>query len=269
MSLPSIFNLKSIYLLSPLYDSGARIYCNKQSKISGFEKWDVTNETLFNRGITWSYFESDNKMNGIMVLSIEIDGEDELIEKQLLQIINFKNNFEQKIVSSGIKKYETFISGDFKIEFNLMDTIPEIKKYWDMLDSSYLSIYNKSDNDSPSNTHFILYSKYNIENDTEKSTIVSKYTILDDSRYSINFDNIKDDNIKDYNNNDNIKNEIRIDISEEVEKEKVKKNENETLNIETPQETNIKNTIFINMDSFRYNHFENTKHSSDEEWTEI
>jgi hypothetical protein len=258
LSLPSIFNLKSIYLLSPLYDSGSRIYCNKQSKISGFEKWDVTNDKFFNRGITWSYFESDNKDNGIMVMSIDIDGEDELIEQQLLQIINLKNNFEQKIVSSGIKKYETFISGDFSIEFNLMDTIPEIKKYWNILDSSYLSIYNNTKYDSPSNTHFILYSKYNIENDKENTKIVSKYTILDDSLYSINFSNDEE-------------NEIKIDISEEIENKEIenKEIENKTLNIDTPQENNIKNTIFINMDSIRYNHFENTKQSSDEEWMEI
>ncbi len=101
LSLPSIFNLKSVYLLSPLFDSGARIYCNRPSKLSGFEKWHTRSDTLFNRGITWSYFESDNKENGIMVLNIEIDG-DEFIEKQILQIIDFKNKFEQQIVSTGI-----------------------------------------------------------------------------------------------------------------------------------------------------------------------
>lgn len=261
LSLPSIFNLNSLYLLSPLYDSGSRIYCNKPAKMSGFEKWTISDEILFNRGITWSYFESDNKENGIMVLNIEIDS-DELIEPQIYQIINFKNKFEQEIISSGIKKYETFISGDFKIEFNLKDTIPEIKKIWDMLEENFISIYNNTENDSVSNTHFILYSKYNISDaydisENENEQIISKYTILDDTLYSINFVDKEEENTDEIKNKD-----IKIDINDDIEKDK-------NVLIDIPQETTIKNNIFISMDSFKDNHFENTKHSSDEEWTEI
>jgi hypothetical protein len=278
VSLPSIFNLKSLYLLSPLYDSGSRIYCNRTAKMSGFEKWHSKNNTIFNRGITWSYFESDNKENGIMVLNIEID-EDECIENQILQIITFKNKFEQQIISSGVQKYETFISGDFKIELNLMNTIPEIKKIWNIFDSNYISIYNNTEYDSPSNTHFILYSKIenNIslycKNEEENKKIVSKYTIIEDTLYSINFinnENVKNDDKDIKINMEDVKNDDKdIKINMENDKEIITV-ENKKVNNDTPQENDIKNTIFINMNSIRHNYFENTKPlSSDEEWTEI
>lgn len=288
LSLPSIFNLRSVYLLNPLFDSGARIYCNRPSKISGFEEWHSKNDTVFNRGITWSYFESDNKENGIMVLNIEIDG-DEFIENQILQIIDFKNKFEKQIVSSGINNYETFISGDFKIELNLMNTIPEIKSIWHLLEDNYISIYNNTEYDSPSNTHFILYSKYNIENysdihasplyknSEENIKIVSKYTIIEDTLYSINFNNDEDkEDIKININEKSVKvdneNVVKNVVENVVENDKnfVEINNKEEKNIEDkPQENVIKNTIFINMESIRHNHFENIKNSSDEEWTEI
>ena len=207
-SLPNIFNLNSIYMLKPLFDSGMGIYSNRKPIFSGFEKWDINSTllgikySLYNKGISWYFYESDNKTNGICILNVSLFDHvpDLLINLQLEQIVKLKNNLIKKY-SDIYEKYETIVIGDFKIEFNLRDIIPEIYLKWKIIEEGNLKILGKND---ISNTEFILYEekflKYNldvIKTDcikTENDTLFSielKKNILENSQ-SIN--NIEEPN---------------------------------------------------------------------------
>ena len=48
LSMPSILNLKSIYLLDSLFDCGSAIYANKRPLDRGYEKWNLEDNIFFN-----------------------------------------------------------------------------------------------------------------------------------------------------------------------------------------------------------------------------
>ena len=77
LSIPSIFNLSSIYLLNPLFDNGCCIYSNMVPLENGFEKYNLENRgefkhKLFNNGINWCFFQSKNKKSGISIINLSI-----------------------------------------------------------------------------------------------------------------------------------------------------------------------------------------------------
>jgi len=71
-SMSNIIDLKSLFLLEPLYDSGCAIYSNKPAFRDGFEKWNISDETTYNRGILWSYYKHNNE-KGVLILNFEVD----------------------------------------------------------------------------------------------------------------------------------------------------------------------------------------------------
>ena len=165
-SLPSIFDLKSTYLLRSLFDSGCTIYSNKQHIDCGYEKWDNINyegsfkQRLFNKGLVWAFYESKNKNNGITVINIEMinDASDYVYLLQMKQIVRLKEDLQNKFLQNkNYEKYETFIIGDFKSEFNL-NILPNIKKRLKIFETANIVMYNKSSNIS--NTNFIFYNDY-------------------------------------------------------------------------------------------------------------
>lgn len=160
LSEPGIFDLKSLLLLEPVFDSGCMIYSNKNPTKSGFEK--IPNIDIYsNRGVTWSYFENDNK--GIMIMNIDFetinDGDSLLIIKKLVEI---KNEFEFKNTTL-IEEYETYIIGNFNVYFNMRGVIPDINIIYNILDGANICIV--SNNQEPTCTEFIMYSKYKNENE--------------------------------------------------------------------------------------------------------
>ena len=124
-SLPSIFDLKSVYLLNPIFDSGCTIISNKECNISQFERWEILDHCnfknkLFNKGINWAYYESKDKQNGITIINFElIESTDEDLISQFRQLVNLKNKLEimfaNNIDNLKFNKYETIITGDFKL----------------------------------------------------------------------------------------------------------------------------------------------------------
>jgi hypothetical protein len=164
-SCPSIFNLKSTYLLNPLFDSGCAIYSNKKHIDSGYEPWYVNYEgtfkqRLFNKGLVWAFYESKNKSNGIAVINVEMinDPPEYVYLLQMKQIVRLKENLQNKFLQNkDYKKYETFIVGDFKSEFNL-NILPNIKKRLKIFENANLVMYNKLSNIC--STNFIFYNNY-------------------------------------------------------------------------------------------------------------
>ena len=209
ISMPSIMDLNSIYLLNPLYDSGCSIYSNKIPKEVGFERWNIrdilhTKDKIYNNGITWSYFESEDKKDGIVILNLimEDNVSEWAIVSQLKQIVDLKYRLENKYCLS-VDKYQTYIMGDFKLEFNI--NIFKEEPY-DLLTKSNLKIIGNSNN--LTTTHFIFQSENNSKIDC------GHLKIFDDDILNIEFshknkkehDNItmnmafnKIDDISDYN----------------------------------------------------------------------
>jgi hypothetical protein len=295
-SLPSIFDLKSIYLLNPLFDSGCTIFSNKKVTQSGFERWNATKNCnflnkLFNRGINWSYFESEEKKNGITIINFEfIDSEDnDIYLSQINQIIELKKKLEimfaNNVDNNKFIKYETYILGDFKLEFNLKEIFENVQNIWKILENEGLCIIN---NTNISSTNFILYNKY-----CERSKLKTFLNICNKKNFIVeediiecidfDFDNVNItkvlDELKEKFNKDEvieINDEIYIESSIDKKIEENIKNEIEKVrsiekikDIQESESENIKNNdiiITINDDYFYKNPLNK---NSDDEWEAI
>ena len=117
---PCIFDLKSLFCLRPVFDSGCAILSNRKANANGFEKWSWMNkldnayfkldsyEKMINKGITWAYFECDDK--GIVVMNFD-----------LFNIFTIRQCFEQVI---ELEKYlrctlgENIVNYEIYITFN-------------------------------------------------------------------------------------------------------------------------------------------------------
>ena len=165
-SLPSIFNLSSVYLLEPLFDSGCSIYSNKKDSYSGFENWNILKNCefkykLFNSGINWSFFESENKKSGIMIIGVNIlcDTPEWVTVLQIKQIVALKEKLELRFVkTSDYEIYDTFITGDFSVLFNLRNILDEVNILYKIFEDSGLKIINDCESSNlVTSTNFILH----------------------------------------------------------------------------------------------------------------
>ena len=238
ISMPSIMDLNSIYLLNPLYDSGCSIYSNQTPKEVGFERWNIrdilhTKDKIYNNGITWSYFESENKQNGIIIINLIM--EDNVAEwavvSQLKQIVDLKYRLENKYCLS-IDNYQTYIMGDFKLEFNI--NIFNQEPY-NILIKSNLKIIGNSNN--LTTTHFIFQSENNNKIDC------SHLKIQDDDILNIEFPD------KDLKNEDSISINMAFNIIDDVSdynsKQSVKEHDLENNIPEIRNEYNFNDNIEI------------------------
>jgi hypothetical protein len=185
ISLPKIYNLNSLYLLSPIFDSGCAIYSNKTPYSSGFEKWTLWNniefnDKKFNKGMVWSFFKSEN--TGIMVITLNLhESESSLIyNMQMYQIVKLKKQLEETF-SKDLERYETYITGDFKSEFNSISD-PEMQYRLNILNECNLKIINSSKD--LLNTHFMFYSS-----NCSQHTSISDINLFDDQFINVNFTN--------------------------------------------------------------------------------
>jgi hypothetical protein len=230
LSMPSIFNLSSLYLLNPLFDSGLGIYSNKSPTDIGFERWKISNglyfkDRLFNKGVMWSYYQSIDKKNGITIFSLcieENDVPDWVIISQFNQVLTIKDKLKNKY--DYLQKYETYIIGDFKVEFNLQNIIQEINEKFSIFRESKLEIVNI--NTSPTTTHFILRS--NDYNENIPSNILSNNKIEEDDILNIEFEgseiiinNIIEQENPIKNDSQIISNDVCVEIKDHPEPEKV------------------------------------------------
>jgi hypothetical protein len=191
LSMPSIFNLSSIYLLNPLFDNGCCIYSNITPFEHGFEKYNLENRggfnhKLYNNGINWCFFQSKNKKNGISIINLSIikDVPDWVYNIQFKQIVELKEKLERKYALNILcENYETFIIGDFDVDFNKRNDTFDIKEYWNIFYQSELHIISSSDK------NFILYNNFinkdSVYNEIKKTT----YNIKDDNITTLLFEN--------------------------------------------------------------------------------
>ena len=238
ISMPSIMDLNSIYLLNPLYDSGCSIYSNQTPKEVGFERWNIrdilhTKDKIYNNGITWSYFESEDKKDGIVILNLimEDNVSEWAIVSQLKQIVDLKYRLENKYCLS-VDKYQTYIMGDFKLEFNI--NIFNQEPY-NILIKSNLKIIGNSNN--LTTTHFIFQSENNNKIDC------SHLKIQDDDILNIEFPD------KDLKNEDSISINMAFNIIDDVSdynsKQSVKEHDLENNIPEIRNEYNFNDNIEI------------------------
>ena len=118
-SIPHIFDFSS-----PILDSGCGIFSNKKAFLSGYEPLDYVNkvslsDNLSSKGLVWSFFKNYNESKGITIISFNLS--DDLFELnkllELEQIISLKNKLHNQF-GLMVKEYETYIIGDFKMNFN-------------------------------------------------------------------------------------------------------------------------------------------------------
>ena len=177
---PSAFNMRSLFLLNPLFDSGCVIYSNRRAIMSGFQRWY---NSIQNKGMTWSYFESYNNEKGITVINIDIDSEYQTIP----QLIEFVNNLQNRF-SVRVDEYETYITGQFNIPFNMSGVMPEVDIAINQLNNANIKIIET--NSELSSTEFIMYStKETVKNHYNFYNMSSLYLDTNSMFHKINFKN--------------------------------------------------------------------------------
>ena len=292
-SMPSIFNLTSIYLLKPIFDSGCAIYSNRKETENGFELWNVLENCdllqykMFNSGITWSFYESDNKKSGIMIFNINILREtpEWVTILQLKQIIELKERLDLKFAKTiNYEVYDTFILGNFSILFNLRNVLEEVNNMYKIFEINNFKLINEYEKSSLiTDTNFIFHNRYtNKDNDNLLNVKIKsqQYMIQDDIIHNIDFEaeivkECKKENIKLEITVENLeKSENKITIYEDYEPFKI------TVDSETYREFNVvidnekedtyNNAIYRDISSENdIKKINITPRSSEDEWQEI
>jgi hypothetical protein len=183
-SMTSMFDLESLFLLKPLYDSGCAIYANKKYKHCGFEKWCCKN-TVSNKGMTWCYFECLESSSGISVINLDFNEENTDSEdiQCLKQIIELKNKLENNYGLS-LETYETYIVGNFNIAFNISNILHEITDKLKILQNEGFTMLNNLG--YADSTEFIFYNKYDGYDIIEHIDLTTKSLELNTMFYKIN-----------------------------------------------------------------------------------
>jgi hypothetical protein len=96
------------------------------------------------------------------------------------QIVKLKKQLEETF-SKGLERYETYITGDFKSEFNSISD-PEMQYRLNILTECNLKIINSSKD--LLNTHFMFYSS-----NCSQYTSISDINLFDDQFINVNFTN--------------------------------------------------------------------------------
>lgn len=212
ITLPTFYDISSIYLSNPLFDSGCAIYSNKTPISTGFEKWKLWNnikfnDTRFNKGILWAFYKENN--SGILVMTLNLHSSESslLYNMQIQQIINLKRTLEEQL-SVGLTNYETYITGDFTTGFNFLSNVELKNSLHSLLDENLQLVDNKKD---ILNTHFILYS-----NNSKTHTSIGNVSFFDNEILNVNFQKNNDVKIDIVNETHivNVLNEVKPEINE-------------------------------------------------------
>lgn len=267
-SYESLFNLNSLFLLKPIFDSGCAIYSNRKAISSDFEKWETAKKHYTNKGMVWSYFESYTCDEGITIINLDFNNNNTIFEdiNNLNQIVNLKNRLEDRF-GKDLESYETYIIGNFNIMFNLNTILVELDEKLQILKNANLEIINRN-NDNTS-TEFLLYGKlktfemrefidlsYKIEDEDILTPFFYKFHINRSLSFTIN---------PILQNKHLIKEENEIIIHQEKEITTQKEKEKE---ITTHQEKETINPIKIYQTIVRESYF-NIKNDSIDDWEQV
>jgi len=266
LSFPTIYNFNSLYLLSPLYDSGCAIYSNKLPNYYGFKKWTIWNninfdDKKFNKGMAWAFYKNNN--NGIIIINLCLHNSDTclLYNMQMQQIVKFKKYLEENFCKD-LNSYETYITGDFKSEFNSLSDI-ELQSRVNILKEANLELISNSTDTST--THFIFYSSYNHTPTPKKRTLLSNVDMLDSEFININNEVINEVEVVIENKIFEDKNEVVIENKIFQDKnELVIENENKVV-FEDINEVEIVNELKNNNIILNYFTVEKTPKENEEE----
>ena len=163
-SLPGMFDIQSLFCMSPIFDSGCGIISNKKPIYSGFEKFYIyechsLSDHYANKGIVWNFYKSDDNLNGILIMTYNVSDNMDSMHKLLEvdQIINLKNSIETAHISC-VNNFEIYIFGDLKIN---IEEQSNKNSYMELLKSFNVSNYTST---------YYMFSKHS-ENKQEKYTI--------------------------------------------------------------------------------------------------
>lgn len=263
-SINGIFDLYSIFLFQPFFDSGLGILSNKKCDDSGFESLKNPTNKFINEGFLWSFFKDDNKNILIITLNITKNEDNTSDLKELLTLIDnlllkFSNNCE------------IYAFGDFKMNVDECKHLFDDFKILNNDGTQYLLCKNNNCLKNP------IYSKIELdENDSISTYNFTKKRNLSPILKMLNLKRIKyeqemidvnsDNNLM---NSDNNLNEIKVVSFEENERLKDENRINFYKNLRIITE----NPIVV-----LENYFDKTKSSggseksissTDDEWTKV
>jgi len=150
LSLPSLYNLKSLFCFKPVFDCGCAIFSNKKADETGFVPWK-NNNSYYNKGMVWCLFKQNTQ--GIMIINLDCIEGDISCFKELVQL---KIHLEEQY-GKDLDKYETYITGNFNEVLNMHNVLPEVKEFFDILKNANIEIMNDKD---LTTGEFILYSNF-------------------------------------------------------------------------------------------------------------
>lgn len=147
-SINNMFDIYSIFLFEPFFDSGLGILSNKKCSESGFEKITIPTNRFVNEGFLWSYFEDGNKH--ILIVTLNITKKEDNIHdlKELFDLID-------KLSLKFPNNCEIYILGDFQMTLN------DCKHLFDdefIILNNDCPEYNSSTNND---TQYLLYKNSN------------------------------------------------------------------------------------------------------------
>ena len=248
-SINGMFNLNSIFLFKPFFDSGLCILSNKKCHESGFEKLSRSTNKYVNEGFLWSCFKKDKK--NILILTLNISKNDDNIE-DLKELFLFIDKLSLKFE----KCPEIYISGDLKMNLDQCKHLFEDE----------FKILNNEE------TLYLLYKN----NNPLKHPFCSKVKIDDDDNYIFNYNFTKKRhfsplqrilNLKKIKYNQELK-ELKIDSFEENEKikddNKISLYKNFSVITENPIDDNHRIENY-----FKKTNSDNSISPIDDEWTKV
>ena len=181
LSIPSLYNLNSLFCFKPIFDCGCAIFSNKKADETGFVSWKNNNNSYYNKGMTWCLFK--NNKEGIVIINLDCIENDISCFKELVELKICLEERYGKVLDS----YETYITGNFNEFLNMNETLPEAKEAFNILKNANIEIVN---NKYLSSNEFILYSR--LKNNIEYEFIDMS---VEDSDYILYKFNIKSPNM--------------------------------------------------------------------------
>lgn len=191
-SISGMFDFAS-YGFKPLLDSGCALYANKPAREHGFERWNTWGdagwmEDMANKGIVWAYFEAPNRKKGMCVMTLHIAGASPAGTEvaQLKQLVLLKAKLEQKF-SSRVMNYETYVAGDFNVEFGKRHEDDRILEKWNILRRGGFSILSESDTGSTCGSNkeidFVMYAPDEINHADTLKDLSTIRTMFEESAH--------------------------------------------------------------------------------------
>jgi hypothetical protein len=256
-SINGIFNLYSIFLFQPFFDSGLGILSNKKCSDSGFESLKNPTNKFINEGFLWSYFKDDNKNILIITLNITKNDDNTSDLKELLNLID-------KLLLK-FSNCEIYVSGDFRMNLDECKHLFEDDfKILKNDETQYLLYKNNNCLKNP------IYSKTKLdENDSISTYHFTKKRNLSPIQKMLNLKKIKyEQEMSLINSTDKLK-EIKVISLEENEKMKGEDGLNFYKNLRIITENPIVFENYFYKSKSSGGSEKSISSSTDDEWTKV